>query len=133
MKKTYLAGRFPRRAELEGYVPEFKRVGFDVIARWVFGGEEGLTREDIALLDLEDVQKSDAIVLFTEPYQSLQSGGGRFVEFGYAIALDKELHVIGELENVFTHHPKVRQYATLGDFIMSHEAIESEEYKGCCK
>lgn len=117
MKKTYLAARFPRREEMESYSPQFKIAGFDVIARWVFGGEEGLTRTDIAQLDLEDVTEADVIVLFTEEYASKQSGGGRFVEFGYALALGKECYVIGDYENVFMHDKRVKVYPTLGSFL----------------
>ena len=117
MKTTYLAARFPRRAELESYVPQFKEAGFEVTARWVFGGEEGLTRSDIAELDLDDVYDADVIVLFTEEYGSKQSGGGRFVEFGYAMALGKECYAIGDYENVFMHEPSVKVYPTLGAFL----------------
>jgi nucleoside 2-deoxyribosyltransferase len=119
MIKVYLAGRYPRREEFESYVPRFKEHGYDVVARWVFGGEEGLSRSDIALLDLEDVAKADEIILFTEPYRSFQTGGGRFVEFGYAIALGKGLTVIGEQENVFIHHPDVRLFKNLEDFFQN--------------
>lgn len=117
MKSTYLAARFPRRAELEALVPQFEGAGFEVTARWVFGGEEGLTRTEIAALDLEDVEQAEAIVLFTEEYGSKQSGGGRFVEFGYAMALGKECYVIGDYENVFMHDQTVTVYPTLGAFL----------------
>lgn len=115
--KVYLAARFPKREELEKLVPEIEKIGWKINARWVFGGEEGLTRTDIAMLDIEDVESSDAIILFTEPYGSLVPGGGRFVEFGYALACDKKCFVIGEYENVFTHHPAVKVYPTLGDLL----------------
>jgi len=116
--KTYLAARFPRRAEMEGYVPFFKNLGFDVTARWVFGGEDGLTRSEIAEIDLEDVADADCLVLFTHDYGSLQPGGGRFVEFGYALALGKRVIVIGDYENVFTHHPDVEVYQDLEHFAL---------------
>lgn len=120
----YLAARFPRREEMESLVPRFKKIGWNVTARWVFGGEEGLTREDIAILDLEDVENADALVLFTEPYGSLQPGGGRFVEFGYALASEKRVYVIGERENVFTHHPLVTVYSSLEELLRDNEKVE---------
>jgi nucleoside 2-deoxyribosyltransferase len=123
MKKTYLAARFPRREEMESYVIAFRGCGYDVTARWVFGGENGLTRSDIALLDLEDVAEADAIVLFTEGYGTHQTGGGRFVEFGYAIALGKELNIIGDRENVFMHHPNINCFSTLDEFLRAKEKI----------
>lgn len=117
MKTTYLAARFHRRPELEQYVPLFNKAGFDITARWVFGGEEGLLRSDISIMDLEDVKNADVMVLFTEEYGVPQSGGGRFVEFGYAMALGKECYVIGDYENVFMHDPSVKVYPTLGAFL----------------
>lgn len=123
--KVYLAARFPRRAELEALVPELEaKTGWKVNARWVFGGEEGLSRRDIAHLDLEDVDTSDILILFTEPYGSENPGGGRFVEFGYALACGKVVYVVGEYENVFTHHRKVLVYPTLGDLLRDHEIIK---------
>jgi nucleoside 2-deoxyribosyltransferase len=102
---------------MESLAPEFEKIGWKIVARWVFGGEEGLTRTDIALLDLEDVDKADAIILFTEPYGSPQTGGGRFVEFGYALGHGKTCIIVGEYENVFAHHPAVKVYPTLGDLL----------------
>lgn len=123
MISTYLAARFGRRAELEGYVPLFNKCGFDVTARWVYGGEAGLTRTDIAVMDLNDVLAADCFILFTEEYKSLQPGGGRFVEFGYALALDKQVIVIGDYENVFTHHPDVKVFKDLDTFVLHYEKM----------
>lgn len=114
--KTYLAARFPRREEMENLVPFFADLGFDITARWVFGGEEGLTRAEIADLDLEDVENAECIILFTEKYGTPQPGGGRFVEFGYALAQGLRAIVIGDYENVFTHHKMVEVYPDLETF-----------------
>lgn len=115
--KFYIAARFPRRLEMEEVADKLKEIGWTPNCRWVFGGEEGLTRTEIAELDLEDVYNSDVIVLFTEPYGSPQPGGGRFVEFVYALALGKICYVIGEYENVFMHDLGVKVYPTLGDLL----------------
>lgn len=117
MKSTYLAARFPRREEMESYVPKFEKAGFNVTARWVFGGEEGLLRSEISVMDLEDVKNAEVLVLFTEEYGVPQPGGGRFVELGYAMALGKECYVIGDYENVFMHDPSIKVYPTLGAFL----------------
>lgn len=121
MKKTYLAAKLPRREEMEGYVPLFADLGYEVIARWVFGGEDGLSREDIAKLDLDDVAEAETLIIFTHPRGVPQSGGGRFVEMGYALALGKEVIVIGPHENVFTSATGVKVYDTLEDFAKGTE------------
>lgn len=90
-----------------------KGLGHQITARWVYGGEDGLTREQIALLDIEDVNACDAVISFTQPYGSVNKGGGRHVEFGYGLAKGKRLLVIGERENVFHDHPKVEVFPDL--------------------
>lgn len=117
MKTVYLASKFSRREEMESYVPLFRNVGYDCVARWVFGGEDGLSREDIAVLDLEDVAKADSLVIFTHERGEPQPGGGRFVEMGYALALGKEVHVIGPYENVFVWTPGVSVWQDLDHFL----------------
>ena len=86
--KWYMAAKFSRREEMEVLSYDLLLLNHQCIARWVYGGEDGLTRPEIALLDLEDVERADGIILFTHPRGEPQPGGGRFVEFGYAIALN---------------------------------------------
>ena len=117
MPKAYLAAKFGSREELEALSPLFRKYGIDVCARWVFGGEEGLSRAEIALLDLEDVARSDLFILWTHERGSKQPGGGRFVEMGYALALKKRVVIVGPRENVFCDHPDVEAYDNLMDFI----------------
>jgi len=121
--KTYLAARFSRREEMEELASHLPWLGHECIARWVFGGEEGLSREDIAELDLEDVRSCEMLILFTHPRGEPQPGGGRFVEFGYALALGKRCVVIGPRENIFMDAKGIEVYDTWDDFVNSHEGI----------
>jgi nucleoside 2-deoxyribosyltransferase len=111
--KVYLAATFDSRPKMEEIANLLKSRGFAITARWVYGGEEGLTREQIAILDLEDVDAADAVVSFTYPRGTLTSGGGRHVEFGYGLAKGKRLILIGARENVFHEFPGVELYPTL--------------------
>jgi nucleoside 2-deoxyribosyltransferase len=115
--KIYLAALFGRRPEMETVADKLKSHGFEIASSWVYGGEDGLTREDIAILDLKDVDASDAVMSFTQPYRSMSSGGGRHVEFGYGLAKGKRCILIGERENVFHHFPAIEVYATLEAFL----------------
>lgn len=118
--KLYLAARFTRRAEMEEIARGLEALGrFEITARWVFGGENGLNRAQIAMLDIEDVDRADIVVSFTHPRGTLTSGGGRHVEYGYALAKNKALVIIGECENVFHLHPKAKVFATLNDWLAS--------------
>ena len=118
--KIYLAARYTKRDEMENVANKLTDLGFEITARWVYGGEAGLSRKDIALLDIEDVDKADTVVSFTEPYGTHTPGGGRHVEFGYGLAKGKRCVVIGELENVFHHHPWVIRFDSLEAFIDSY-------------
>lgn len=117
--KYYLAARFPRREEMARIASQIGVADTlaKCCARWVFGGEEGLTRPDIASLDLEDVKHAETVILFTHERGSQHSGGGRFVEFGYALALKKRCIVIGDYENVFISTPGVVVYPDLKTFM----------------
>lgn len=115
--KIYLAALFSLRPEMERIADRLKGAGHAVVARWVYGGEEGLSREQIAVLDLEDVDACDLIISFTYPRGTMTSGGGRHVEFGYALAKGKRAILIGERENVFHHYPGVETYPSLESWL----------------
>lgn len=121
--KLYLAARFSRREEMEEKANILKRCGFDIVSRWVYGGEEGLTREQIAMLDLTDVDRADIVVSFTEPEGSYCPGGGRHTELGYALKGNKKIVIIGDREQVFHHHPAVEQYATLELWVQTYGRV----------
>lgn len=108
--KIYLAARFSRLEEMRKYAEELIEDGHEITSSWNFGGEEGLTFTDIALLDVKDVLSADAVVSFTEPYGSSNPGGGRHVEFGVALATKKKLFIVGEREQVFHWWPTIVQF-----------------------
>lgn len=120
----YLAAKYARREEMEEIaIRLMNEYGYDITARWVFGGEEGKTYEDIAVFDLEDVATADTVVSFTEQ-PNMYTTGGRHVEFGYAIATGKRLVVIGPRENVFHSFPTVEQFDTLNDWLRSESGVQ---------
>lgn len=119
--RIYLAARYSRRQELQGYAATLREMGHVVTSRWLLPGEhEGEADPDTelgvdrmaryAFEDLLDVDDSDTVVVFTEQ-RGIYSSGGRHVEFGYAIARNKSIIIVGPIENVFhaldglVHHP----------------------------
>lgn len=115
--RIYLATLFSRREEMEKVADKLTIAGYEVVSRWVYGGEDGLSDRDIAELDLEDVRKADIVMSYTALRGAATPGGGRHVEFGYGYALGKRSVIIGERENVFHHLPDVEVYATLSAFL----------------
>lgn len=102
---------------MEEHANRIKQKGHEITARWVYGGEEGLSREDIALMDIEDVDRADIVISFTHPRGFLTPGGGRHVEFGYALAKNKKLVIIGHFENIFHHMPNVELFEDLDTWL----------------
>jgi nucleoside 2-deoxyribosyltransferase len=126
--KVYLAARFSDRAYMELVADRLKSLGVEITSTWNYGGEEGLDREGIAMLDLKDVDRCDTLVSYTQPLGTMTKGGGRHVEFGYGLAKGKRLILIGEQENVFHHHPDVLVFPTLNAWLVSDGLIAPEPF-----
>lgn len=133
MSAIYLAARFSRKRELQGYARRLADLGVNVTSRWLRDGAHEWTGTPDHLIphvaqaafageDLEDVATADAFVLFTEEVNRHGTRGGRMVELGYALALKKNVAIIGPRENVFCH--LVTQYETFDAFLADMKLIE---------
>ena len=111
MTTVYLAGRFSRRDEFNEYADQLREWGLTVDARWLVENHEWYGERDDAAIeaargfakdDLEDVARSDIVIVFTEPVNAGgRNRGGRHVEFGIALATHKDILIVGPPENVF--------------------------------
>ena len=117
--KVYLAARYSRKDEMREYADRLQRADHHVTSRWVEvkHNVEDIDRERelasrYALEDSEDLTAADAVVVFTEPPRKELTRGGRHVEFGMALALQKRLFVVGPSENVFYALPQVEVYSS---------------------
>jgi len=131
--KIYLAARFGRRDELLGYQASLEIHGHRVTSRWLTQHQQldlhhpaarydDDQRQLFALQDYEDVLAAHALVAFTEPRDGDSPGGkrgGRHVELGLALALHKEIYVVGHRENVFCWLPQVTFFETF------HQLLEA--------
>lgn len=121
IKNVYLAGRFSRKDELACYAQDLERNGFVVTSRWLTGAHDGTTTNEadipmdelatFAREDMEDIDRADMLIAFTEDPGSGPARGGRHVEAGYALAKGKMLVVVGARENVFYCLPNVLRYS----------------------
>lgn len=106
--KIYIAGRYANLEKLRQESLQFEAEGIEVVSSWlIHNSEDGLSFQEIATRDFEDIDKSDTLVLYTEAYGTHVPGGGRFVEFGYALGKGKRVLIVGPLENIFSWHPSV--------------------------
>lgn len=90
-------------------------LGHVVVARWIvddtkFGhGVQAYTdneRRELAVMDEKDVRSADALILLAEAEGQFVPGG-KHVETGIAIALQRPVFVVGRRENLFHWHPRV--------------------------
>ena len=123
MTALYLASRWGRREELRRYAAHAISLGHTVTSRWLFEHEAETNLVKYALEDWRDVERGDGIVLFTEaPDAPGRARGGRHVEFGIALALEKELHIVGPKENVFHHLVLVSHWGDWEEFAAANLA-----------
>ena len=119
-RTVYLAGRFSHRAWLQQRADELAALGYiDVTSTWLSGGttvHDFVNLEAhwddarrVAAEDFLDVMSADLVILFTDDSE-VPSRGGRMVEFGIALALRKDVWIVGPRENVFCFLPRVRQF-----------------------
>lgn len=106
--KVYVAAMYGKRDYARDHVARvLQDAGHEVTARWLWEDEPPGSEQASAVKDLADVARADAIVLLTNPIGTKYSGGGRHVEFGYALALGKHCFTVGEHETIFQHLPQV--------------------------
>lgn len=152
--RIYLASRYSRRQELLGYKWQLRDLGHTVTSRWLNGshqisdagipigetgealieGDDGSTddraaklRADFAIEDMQDVIQAETLIAFTEPPRSNASRGGRHVELGAALALRKQVVVIGHRENIFCWLPHVRFFETWDAYLASITPVAKYE------
>lgn len=134
----YLGSRWSRREELCDVRTELNDMGHEVTSRWLDnpldrkGDGSHLhhdTLEQIAVMDFEDLIKSDCVVIFTENDSDKKRGrnakGGFWVEFGIAIALNKRTLLVGPKSNAFCYMPLVGHYEDTDSFLDSVEELEA--------
>ena len=110
--KVYLAAAWGRREEILRVADRLQSVVVEITSGWLTeeegmqsGSKERFLRER-AYVDLQDVDKADAIVRFADvnlkrKVDRALVSGARMFEFGYAKARGKTLYVVGGKQNVF--------------------------------
>jgi len=135
MAKVYIAARFSRRPEAFEIAQRLQALGHEMSCRWVMRHEthkmppglspqaEDAERTRFALEDVEDMEAATwCISLMEEPRGN--GRGGRHVEFGYMLAQDARMTIIGPRETVFHHLPFVECWPSVSAFLGSFDVGE---------
>lgn len=115
MTTCYLAAAFPRRAEIAHDAALLRREGLGIASTWHdaphdLTPESDLTyqqRSRLAQRDRDDLERAAVLALYGDPPGAYQGTGGKHVEFGYALALDLHIVIIGHRESVYACLPSV--------------------------
>lgn len=123
----YIAAKYGKRFELRDLADLLRNQGHEVTSRWIENGEEtAMTAQYAAQMDIDDIDRADLVLFLAEPVGSLNTGGGRYFELGYALAMGKRLVAVQpgdpqptsdgryrSHEVVFLAHPAVHLVNTL--------------------
>lgn len=121
--KIYLAAPWAERELMQQHAEVLTNLGITVTSRWLQAAHIEGPPAQCAQIDLDDIDAADAILLFSVgPRGTSFTGGGRCIEFGYAIAKGKQLFLIGAVENVFHELSSVRQFLKFQEFLESWNA-----------
>ncbi len=102
----FLAGSYSRQAELRGLANELTELKHVVTSSWLEGHADD-PLDQSSFQDVQDIQRSNCIMLQLEDPSAGYLTGGRWVELGLAMAYGLRLIVFGhaERENVHCHFP----------------------------
>ena len=116
MRMIYLAARFLRRYECQGYRADLQRAGHTVTSRWIDNStDDEADALKCALIDIADLDIADTVIAYGDEPRSNRSRGGHHVEFGYGLAQGKRIMLVGHRENVFNHLPEIEFFSTWQD------------------
>ena len=115
----YLAAKYDYRTEVLKVAALLMLAGHTVKAEWLTGvHHEGGVGEpqDWAKQDLADIDTATHVVVFNLPTDEPEPSTGRNIEYGYALAKDKFVIVVGEGESIFFDLAHGR-FNTIDDFL----------------
>ncbi len=112
--KLYLAARYSLKDVVAQAADYLTKHGHKIISDWhletyppdvkVQDVPEA-ENQHFAVKDCIQIRHSDAMLFWAEHPDTPTVRGGRHVEFGIALALDKTIYVIGPKENIFHYLP----------------------------
>ena len=98
--KVYIAAPWELREDAKALGDRLTAAGIEITARWLteLDGQSDL---DGAIMDLEDIDRSSALILLNPAEWAAKGTGGRHFECGYAHARELSIGILGVRSNVF--------------------------------
>lgn len=138
----YLAARFSRRSECYMLGSLLEKIGHTIVSRWSSPTSDHQTpvgkskqaadqeRKQFAIEDIEDIDASDWFICFMDEARN-DGRGGKHVEFGYALAKEKRISIIGPRETVFHHLENVEWFSDITSFLLYLKRTYSHKGDPC--
>jgi hypothetical protein len=98
---VYIAAPYPYRESAQAVMRQLEDAGFEVTSTWL--KSEDKLDDAYARLDLADIERADALVALSPPGWENSGTGGRHVEFGYALARQKPIVLVGARTHIFSY------------------------------
>lgn len=86
--KIYIAHNYAAREVLPQAIAHLNVLGHEVTSRWITDDAHEGNNATTAQVDLDDIDRANALLFFTDNYGE-RPGKGKYVELGYAIALNQ--------------------------------------------
>ena len=122
--RVYLAAPYSEKELMKSYAERLRVAGIGVTSSWIEEPHAPKTQlhelspvehRRYAKRDLSDIDDADKLILFTDPTKAVIRAG-RYVEFGFALALNKPIWVVGmEYENIFHYLGGITRFANWDD------------------
>lgn len=110
--KIYVAARFKFQDYGRAVRTALESLGHVVTSTWL--DEVGDPAPIAAARDLQDIDRSDALVLLSAELDEPPTRGGAWTEFGYALGQGKAVYLYGPLpKNIFAQAPGVKHIHSL--------------------
>ena len=142
--KIYLAARYSKLPTINQWAEDLEALGHTIVSRWsvkdshLMPGElseqaADNERQRFCMEDIEDLQSCDCLISLQEEPRG-NGRGGRHVEYGFALALNKRIIIVGPRETVFHHHPNVEHFDSWDEVLVKLTRIKYvSERCACCK
>lgn len=128
--KIYIAASLPRYKDAHNLSQKLKQHGHEIVSIWHKNDKIlGDTKADYhsgtkAARDMHGVKNCE---LFIELVGDNKSRGGRHCELGLALAWDKQIILIGDVDDcIFTHLPILTHIQTIEQFLKERINIGEE-------
>jgi len=119
--RFYLASSYANQIQMQKYARQLRALGYEVTSRWIYGhaipdsaANPDALKQRFAREDQTDLYECSHVLNFT----GVKIGrGGRHVEFGIGLEMNKTMIIIGPKENVFHSLREVEQYPDWESFL----------------